>query len=67
MLEALQAFQLALITALAQDATTPLGTYSIDGQSVSRDRWRLWAGEYIRTLYDLIQMAEPYEVKSYGI
>lgn len=67
MLQALQDFQLALITALAQDATTPFGTYSIDGQSVSRDRWRLWAGEYIKTLNELIQMAEPYEIKSYGV
>jgi hypothetical protein len=54
----------ALLTALLADAARPFGTYSIDGQSVSRDRFRQWVLDAISTINQLIQAEDPYEIRT---
>lgn len=42
------------------------GSYSIDGISVSRDRWRQWALESLQFLNELIQQEDPTEIRTYN-
>lgn len=67
-LELLASIKTELLTALLADATTPFGSYSIPGaQSVSRDRWRQWVLDAVRSINDLIQMEDPYEIRTNAI
>lgn len=63
-LEILVQLKTALLTALLADAATPFGTYSIDGQSVSRDRYHQWALDFINVINMLIQVEDPYEIRT---
>ncbi len=62
--EALKALQAALLEDLATASLGPLGSYSIDGQSVSRERWIAWKFMTLGQLNTLIQQCEPYEIKT---
>jgi hypothetical protein len=55
------ALQTALLESLLADTGTT-DSYSIDGQAVSRMRWRQWAIDTIFKLNDLINMMDPYEL-----
>lgn len=54
----------ALLTALAADASTPFGSYAIDGQSVSRDRWRQWVLDAVDNVNKLAQIEDPFEIRT---
>lgn len=51
------------LAALAEDAVNPKPDYSIDGQTVSRAMWRdnLWTR--IKEITNLLQIAQPYELR----
>lgn len=62
--EALKALQADLLEELASDLLAPLGSYSIDGQAVSRENWTLKKYDILERLDFLIQRCEPYEIKT---
>jgi hypothetical protein len=68
MLENLIALQAALVQELKDDVDNGYNRpdYSLDGESVSREAWRAGMYEKIDRLYDLINKADTFEVRSYG-
>lgn len=55
------------LQALADDSILPGGSYSIDGQSVDRNAWRANETRIVKELYELAQMADPFEQRSYAV
>lgn len=64
-LEKLIQKQSDLLDALLAD-TGNMDSYSIDGQAVSRARWRQWVIDSLKVIQDLIQDADPYEIRTVG-
>jgi hypothetical protein len=62
--EALKALQADILNDLAASALGRLGSYSIDGQSVSKERWIAWKFNALGQLNALIQQCEPYEIRT---
>lgn len=54
---------------LAADAALVNGqpTYSLDGESVSRDTWRQGLMDRIKLLTDMIQAENPFEIQTQAI
>jgi hypothetical protein len=54
----------SLLNDLLSDAGGTMDNYNIDGQSVTRSRWRQWALDALMTLNQLIQQEDPYEIRT---
>jgi hypothetical protein len=52
-----------LLAALLADSLKPKPDYSIDGQTVSRSQWRKSLLDGIKEIDELIQVADPYELR----
>ena len=67
-LENLVAIQAALAQELADDLANGNNRpdYSLDGESVSREAWRSGMHDKLDKLYDKINKADTFEIRSYG-
>lgn len=63
-LESYVALRDGILADLIADLSSPFDSYSIDGQSVNRSRWRQWAIDTLFKLNELIQAEDPYEIRS---
>lgn len=55
------------VSALLEDAQTPYGDYSLDGESVSQQAWREGMHRLIQEINQTIALYEPFEVRSYSV
>lgn len=65
-LENLQTIRTNLIAALLTESASPKPNYSIDGQSMSWNDYRISLLSQIRTLDELIGAEDPFEISSYA-
>lgn len=59
-LENLKTIRSNLIAALLADSADPQPTYSLDGESISRQEWRKGVQEQIKEYTELIITEEPF-------
>lgn len=60
----LEALRDGILADLIADLSSPFDSYSIDGQSVNRSRWRQWAIDTLFKLNELLQAMDPYEIRT---
>lgn len=61
--ELLASIKSQYLMALDIDAVNPKPDYSIDGQTVSRSQWRESLLARIKDIDNLVQSADPYELR----
>ncbi len=52
------------LQALVDDSASPQPTYSLDGESVSREAWRDNLLKLVKEMNELIQIYQPFELRS---
>jgi hypothetical protein len=63
----LQTIRSQVLETLANDTMNPQPSYSLDGESVSRTEWRNGMIDRIEQLNKLIQMENPFEMRTVAI
>lgn len=55
------------LAALAADSVNPQKDYALDGESVQRDKWRAEMLARVKELGDLINLYDPFEIRTVAL